>query len=183
MHFLATPGTSVAEETARITTSVSKDLRAIPGVRTFGSHIGQAFLGEEVAGVNFGENWISIDENADYNKTIDAIRSVVNSYPGVYRDVLTYLNERIEEVLTGSKEPIVVRVYGEDLSRPAEQGPRDCSTSSPESKASSTITSTCQVDRTADRGRGGPGQGGAVRAEARRRPSGGIDPGRRRGSG
>jgi Cu/Ag efflux pump CusA len=29
--------------------------------------------------------------------------------------VLTYLNERIEEVLTGAKEPIVVRIYGEDL--------------------------------------------------------------------
>ena len=114
IHFIATPGTS-PQETARITTRVSHDLRAIPGVRTFGSHIGQAFLGEEVAGVNFAENWISIDEKADYNKTIEAIRSVVDSYPGVYRDVLTYLNERIEEVLTGSKEPIVIRLYGEDL--------------------------------------------------------------------
>ena len=27
----------------------------------------------------------------------------------------TYLDERIEEVLTGGKEPIVVRIYGEDL--------------------------------------------------------------------
>ena len=114
IHFIATPGTS-PQETARLTTSLSNDLRAIPGVRTFGSHIGQAFLGEEVAGVNFAENWISIDEKADYNKTIEAIQGVVDSYPGVYRDVLTYLNERIEEVLTGSKEPIVIRLYGEDL--------------------------------------------------------------------
>jgi CzcA family heavy metal efflux pump len=114
MHFLTAPGTSVTEE-ARMITSLSKDLRAIPGVQTFGSHIGQAFLGEEVAGVNFGENWVSIDENADYDKTVAAIEAVVRSYPGVYRDVLTYLNERIEEVLTGAKEPIVVRVYGEDL--------------------------------------------------------------------
>ncbi len=114
MHFLTAPGTSVAEE-ARMITQFSKDLRAIPGVQTFGSHIGQAFLGEEVAGVNFGENWISIDENADYDETIAKIQEVVDSYPGVYRDLLTYLNERIEEVLTGAKEPIVVRVYGEDL--------------------------------------------------------------------
>jgi CzcA family heavy metal efflux pump len=114
MHFLTAPGTSVGEE-ARMITQFSKDLRAIPGVQTFGSHIGQAFLGEEVAGVNFGENWISIDENADYDATIAKIEEVVKSYPGVYRDLLTYLNERIEEVLTGAKEPIVVRVYGEDL--------------------------------------------------------------------
>jgi len=114
MHFITAPGTSVTEE-ARMITQLSRDLRAIPGVQTFGSHIGQAFLGEEVAGVNFGENWVSIDENADYDETVAAIEAVVQSYPGVYRDVLTYLNERIEEVLTGAKEPIVVRVYGEDL--------------------------------------------------------------------
>jgi len=114
MHFITAPGTSVTEE-ARMITQLSRDLRAIPGVQTFGSHIGQAFLGEEVAGVNFGENWVSIDENADYDETVAAIEAVVQSYPGVYRDRLTYLNERIEEVLTGAKEPIVVRVYGEDL--------------------------------------------------------------------
>src|SRR5918912_2067428 len=93
---------------------LSRDLRAIPGVRSFGSHIGQAFLGEEVAGVNFGENWIAVDPNADYDKTVNAVRNVVDSYPGLYRDVQTYLNERIEEVLTGAKEPIVIRIYGQD---------------------------------------------------------------------
>jgi CzcA family heavy metal efflux pump len=114
MHWISAPGTSVGEE-ARITTQVSQELRAIPGVRSFGSHIGQAFLGEEVAGVNFGENWISIDPKADYDKTLESIEEVVQGYPGLYRDVQTYLNERIEEVLTGAKEPIVIRIYGQDL--------------------------------------------------------------------
>jgi Cu/Ag efflux pump CusA len=114
MHWITVPGTTVAEETRTIT-ALSKDLRAIPGVRTFGSHIGQAFLGEEVAGVNFGENWVSIDPSADYGRTVAAIEAVARRYPGVYRDVQTYLNERIEEVLTGAKEPIVVRIYGADL--------------------------------------------------------------------
>ncbi|MDQ1743836.1 MAG: hypothetical protein QOE23_2175 [Pseudonocardiales bacterium] len=114
IHWLTAPGTSVAEE-ARMTERLSKDLRAVPGVRSFGSHIGQAFLGEEVAGVNFGENWISIDPKADYDQTLEEIEAVINRYPGVYRDALTYLNERIEEVLTGSKQPLVVRVYGQDL--------------------------------------------------------------------
>jgi Cu/Ag efflux pump CusA len=68
-----------------------------------------------VVGVNFGENWISVSPNADYEKTVAKVRAVVDSYPGMYRDVQTYLNERIEEVLTGAKEPIVVRIYGQDL--------------------------------------------------------------------
>jgi CzcA family heavy metal efflux pump len=114
MHWITAPGTSAQEE-QRIVTAVSRDLRSIPGVRSFGSHIGQAFLGEEIVGVNFGENWISIDPNADYDKTLRSINAVVKSYPGLYRDVQTYLNERIQEVLTGAKEPIVVRIYGQDL--------------------------------------------------------------------
>jgi CzcA family heavy metal efflux pump len=115
VHWVTNPGTSVTEE-VRMVTRLSHDLQAIPGVRaSFGAHIGQALLGEEVVGVNFGEGWISIDANADYDKTLARVRAVVESYPGLYRDVQTYLNERIEEVLTGTKEPIVVRIYGQDL--------------------------------------------------------------------
>jgi CzcA family heavy metal efflux pump len=114
IHWLTAPGTSVAEE-VRMTERLSRDLRAIPGVQSFGSHIGQAFLGEEIAGVNFGENWISLDPHADYTKTLTAVQEVIDRYPGLYRDALTYLNERIEEVLTGAKEPIVVRIFGQDL--------------------------------------------------------------------
>ncbi len=114
MHWVSLPGTSVAEE-VRISARASEDLRKIPGVRSFGAHIGQAFLGDEVYGVNFGENWVSIDPDVDYDKTLAAIQRVVDSYPGLRRDVQTYLNERIDEVLTGGSEAIVVRIYGEDL--------------------------------------------------------------------
>ena len=44
MHWVAEPGTSRAEM-VRITTQASKELRAIPGVRNFGAHIGQAHAG------------------------------------------------------------------------------------------------------------------------------------------
>lgn len=114
IHWIAAPSTSAAEE-QRTTIQVSKELRAVPGVRSFGSHIGQAFLGEEIAGVNFGEAWVSVDDDADLEQTLGEIHKVTDKYPGLYRDVLTYLNERIEEVLTGAKEPIVIRIYGEDL--------------------------------------------------------------------
>jgi CzcA family heavy metal efflux pump len=114
MHWVGVPGTSDAE-TVRTTTAVSKELRDVPGVRSFGAHIGQALQGEEVFGVNFGENWISLEPSADYEESRARIEAVAHNYPGLFREVQTYLDERIEEVLTGSKEPVVVRVYGEDL--------------------------------------------------------------------
>jgi len=114
MHWVTDPSASHPEET-RITIQSSKELRAIPGVRNFGAHIGQALLMDEVVGVNFGENWISVDQEVDYDKTLASIQEVVDGYPGVYRDVQTYLKERIREVLTGASEAVVVRLYGEDL--------------------------------------------------------------------
>ena len=114
IHWVSPPGTSTAEM-ERSTSKVSRELLAIPGVRSAGAHIGQAFLGEEVAGVNLGEIWISLSPGADYTATLDRIQSVTNGYPGLFREVQTYLDERIQEVLTGGKEPIIVRTYGDDL--------------------------------------------------------------------
>ena len=115
MHWLTKPGTSLPEM-QRITKLVSKELRSIPGVRNFGAHIGQTQAMDEVVGIYFGENWISVDPSVDYDETIAKIQETVDGYPGLYRDVLTYLKERIREVLTGSHETITVRIYGHELS-------------------------------------------------------------------
>lgn len=114
MHFVEKPGTSVDAMT-RVTIQASKDLRAVPGVRNFGSHIGRAEVADEPVGPNFTELWISIDPDVDYQDTIKKIERVVYAYPGLYRDLLTYLRERIKEVLTGSSATIVVRLFGPDL--------------------------------------------------------------------
>jgi CzcA family heavy metal efflux pump len=114
MHWVVQPGTS-REESVRITTQASKELRAIPGVRNFGAHIGQGTLADEVVGLNFTENWISIDPDVDYDKTVKAVQDVVDGYPGIQRDVQTYLKERTKEVLTGSSDAIVIRLSGDDL--------------------------------------------------------------------
>src|SRR3989440_934695 len=114
IHWVTKPGTS-HEEVVRITPQASRELRSIPGVRSFGSHIGRAVQGEEVSGINFAENWVSIDPTADYDKTVAAIQKVVDGYPGLFHDVRSYLNERIDEVLVGSSDDVVIRIYGPDL--------------------------------------------------------------------
>jgi CzcA family heavy metal efflux pump len=114
MHWLTKPGTS-RPEMYRITVQASRELRAIPGVRNFGAHIGRAVAADEVVGMYFGENWISVDPAVDYDTTLAAIQETVDGYPGLVRDVQTYLKERIREVLTGSSEAIVLRIYGPEL--------------------------------------------------------------------
>jgi CzcA family heavy metal efflux pump len=114
MHWLTKPGTSLGDE-VRITTAAAKELQAIPGVRNFGAHIGQAYQSDEPVGPEFGENWISVDPKADYDTTHAAIEQAVDGYPGLIRDVQTYLKERIREVLAGSSHPVVIRLFGPEL--------------------------------------------------------------------
>jgi CzcA family heavy metal efflux pump len=114
MHWLSQPGTSLPEET-RVSVRACKDLRRIDGVRNCGSHIGQAKQADEVYGVDFGENWVSVDPDVDYDKALADIHRTVEGYPGLFRDVQTYLRERIKEVLTGTSESVVVRISGPDL--------------------------------------------------------------------
>lgn len=114
MHWVEKPGIGI-DAMDRITTLASKELMDVPGVRNFGSHIGRATVADEVVGPNFTELWISIDETQDYDATVAKVQSVVDGYPGLYRDLLTYLKERIKEVLTGTSAAIVVRIYGSDM--------------------------------------------------------------------
>ncbi|WP_427005284.1 efflux RND transporter permease subunit [Pseudarthrobacter sp. H2] len=123
MHWVSEPGTSAAEE-YRIAQRGCEEFLKVPGVLNCGTHIGQAFAADEIVGVNAGEHWISIDRHADYETTVAAVQTVVDGYPGLHRDVQTYLKERIEEVLTGASEPVLVRVYGDDLNVLREQAQR-----------------------------------------------------------
>ncbi len=114
MHWVEKPGTSL-DALSRSTINVSRELRAIPGVRNFGAHLGRAEVADEVVGPNFCELWVSVEPEADFDETLARIQHVIDQYPGIYRDVLTYLKERIKEVLTGASASIVVRLYGPEL--------------------------------------------------------------------
>ena len=106
------PGTS-RPEMDRITGALTGELRHTPGVRNVGAHSGRALASDQVVNINSGEVWLSIDDNADYDATLAAVQRVVDGYPGVRSDVVTYSDKRIREVSTrGAAQDLVVRVYG-----------------------------------------------------------------------
>jgi CzcA family heavy metal efflux pump len=128
----AQPGTSNPRMT-QIATTVSRRVQSIPGVENAGAHVGRAVTGDQIVDVNSGEVWVSIDPDADYDKTVASIKDVVRGVGGgVDRDVVTYSTQKIRDVgaldegdnpvrgdgldvLTGSDQPLVVRVFGQDL--------------------------------------------------------------------
>ncbi len=123
MHFDTKPGTSLPEM-VRIVTALQKRLLRIPGVAQVGAHIGQALLGEEIAGPEFSEQWITLKPNANLEQTENQVRAVGASFPGTFLDVTTYLHERIDETITTDSEDLVMRIEGPnfgELQRLAQQ--------------------------------------------------------------
>jgi Cu/Ag efflux pump CusA len=114
-YWATKPGTSLPE-TMRIAARGCKDFAdAVPAVESCASHAGQALLGDEIHGVNFDEQWVHLDPEANYDESVAGLREVTESYPGLYRTVQTYLRERVKEVLSGASESVVVRVFGPDV--------------------------------------------------------------------
>ena len=110
-------GSSSASHPAmsRITTLVSRELRSVPGVRNVSANMGRAILSDKRKNINAGELWVSIDPKADYDATVAAVKEVVAGYPGLSPEVLTNLQAKLRQELSGTGESLVVRVYGEDL--------------------------------------------------------------------
>ncbi len=121
IHWDGAPGVSHPEMT-RIVSRAADELRAIPGIRNVGAHVGRAIMSDERTSVNSGELWVSMDEAADYDQTMAAIQTTVDGYPGLGRSVTTYPADRIADVFGPSERDMSVRIYGQDLPTLQDKG-------------------------------------------------------------
>jgi CzcA family heavy metal efflux pump len=115
----AIPGTS-APESMRIGRQVAKELLSNPHIQTTSLQVGRAELGEDTVGTDFSEFQVTLkdiegDEAEELQKQLQ--RDLNAKFPGVKFAVKTFLSERIEEVISGSKAPFVVKVFGKDLEK------------------------------------------------------------------
>ncbi|HEU5260050.1 MAG TPA: efflux RND transporter permease subunit [Gemmatimonadales bacterium] len=111
IDWVGAPGTS-HPAMVRMMTLASRELRAIPGVSGAYVHVGRAVTGDQVVDVNASQLWVSIDPRADHDATVAAVQETVDGYPGLAHNVQSYLTDRIREVLAGTSQSVVVRVYG-----------------------------------------------------------------------
>ncbi len=134
----AEPGTSNPRMT-EIAQNLSGELTAIPGVGNVSASVGRAVTGDRVTNVSSSDVWVTIEPDADYSRTMAAIRGEVAELNGVAHDVMTYTDQKIRDVgaltsgenrvatdggldvLTGSDQPLVVRLYGQDSDVLAQQ--------------------------------------------------------------
>jgi len=111
------PGTSLAvsrDYGQRIT----RDLLKIDGIADAEQQIGRAEGGEDTWGTEKSEFHVELEPGLSGRKQDQiqaSIHKVLDSYPGLTTEVLTFLGDRIGESLSGETAALAVGVYGADL--------------------------------------------------------------------
>lgn len=111
------PGTSLAVM-RRYGEGITRDLLAIDGVQTAEQQIGRASGGEDTWGTEKSEFHVELKPKLSGAKqdAIEAdIHKVLDGYPGLQTEVLTFLGDRIGESLSGQTAALAIGVYGADL--------------------------------------------------------------------
>jgi Cu/Ag efflux pump CusA len=112
----ALPGTSF-DEMLSVGRRISAEILALSYVATIEQQVGRAELGEDTWGPNRSEFHVELkaDPGIDQSEAEEAIRKIVESYPGMRTEVVTFLGDRFSESLTGETAAVVVNVFGDDL--------------------------------------------------------------------
>src|SRR5215212_1886875 len=126
------PGTSETKMSAT-TAQLGSQLKTIAGVEDVGATVGRAITGDQIVDVNSSELSVRLAPSADYDSTMASIKDVVGrAQQDVQGSVVTYSDQAIRnvgalytgeqpksgdslDVFTGVHEPLVVRIYGQDL--------------------------------------------------------------------
>src|SRR6202140_4232194 len=113
---LAAPGTSLTAMKT-LGARVAGDLVAIPGIVTVEQTMGRAESGEDTWEPNRSEFHIELKHMSGRAEGViqAAIRAVLQHYPSLRTEVLTFLGDRLSESLSGETAPVAVNVFGPDL--------------------------------------------------------------------
>lgn len=111
----AWPGTSL-EETTRLGARIDAELRHDAGLRHVAVRIGRASLDEDAAPVHRMELDLVLPANQGGPEEVAAeIMARMAEVPGVRFGVEGFLGERINELLSGERAPIAIKLFGDDL--------------------------------------------------------------------
>jgi len=116
LHMAAVPGTSLAES-IRIGKLVARKLLQDPRIRAVSQQAGRAERGEDAFGPHMSELHVDLaPEAADQaQKVKEDLRRELARFPGVSFRILSFLAERMEEVLSGAKAQVAVVIFGPEL--------------------------------------------------------------------
>jgi CzcA family heavy metal efflux pump len=109
-------GTSL-DEMLSVGRRISKQVLALPYVQSIEQQVGRAELSEDTWGPHRSEFHVELkpDANVDQAAAQEELRGILESYPGIQSEVVTFLGDRISESLSGETAQVAVKIFGDDL--------------------------------------------------------------------
>lgn len=114
---IAPPGTSL-KVTQRIALSMEKLLQHYPEVVRIGNRAGRSEDDIEPISSNLSHFDVTLKEGISQStkdKLIEKIRENFERLPGVIPLIRSFISENIDDVISGQKAPIVLKLFGSDL--------------------------------------------------------------------
>ncbi len=122
MHILMKPGTSLSETVAASTQVEKTLLKHFPKeINSIQTRIGVADIPTDPMPMDIGdcfiilnpkEQWTQADDKEDL---LHQMKEIVNTIPGINYEFSQPIEMRFNELLTGIREDLAVKIYGEDL--------------------------------------------------------------------
>jgi len=110
------PGTSLPES-IRLGGHITRILRRYPEVVSVAQRAGRAELDEDAQPPNFSEFDVTLRYGKrDPEELVHAIREDLEKVPGVAVNVGQFIAHRLDEVLSGIRAQVAIKIYGPDLS-------------------------------------------------------------------
>jgi CzcA family heavy metal efflux pump len=109
-------GTSL-DEMLSVGQRISKQVLALPYVQSIEQQVGRAELSEDTWGPHRSEFHVELkpDAQVDQAAAQEELRGILESYPGIQSEVVTFLGDRISESLSGETAQVAVKIFGDDL--------------------------------------------------------------------
>ncbi|HMA00505.1 MAG TPA: efflux RND transporter permease subunit [Steroidobacteraceae bacterium] len=120
-HFVMQVSSSITgsslEEMLTVGKRISADVLALPYVQTVEQQIGRAELGEDTWGPHRTEFHVELkaDSTVDQSAAQQELRAILEKYPGIQSEVVTFLGDRISESLSGETAQVAVKIFGDEL--------------------------------------------------------------------
>jgi CzcA family heavy metal efflux pump len=110
------PGTSL-DEMLQVGQRISREVLALPYVQSIEQQIGRAELSEDTWGPHRSEFHVELkpDTKVDQGVAQEALRGILEHYPGIQSEVVTFLGDRISESLSGETAQVAIKIFGDDL--------------------------------------------------------------------
>ena len=109
-------GTSL-DEMLSLGRRISAEVLQLPFVQSIEQQVGRAELGEDTWGPHRSEFHVELkpDATVDQAAAQEQLRAILERYPGIQTEVVTFLGDRISESLSGETAQVAIKVFGDDL--------------------------------------------------------------------